>query len=301
MINLASEQRRQIVQAAATLTPAARMAFIADVESTLAQHCLGRPASNNDVQRAINCVLDAVARPRSNNSVFMCDSKEVTTMTKQHDDDQFETLPDGRKVLRDQGRMSFSMMAMDAESILRSTVDDMQGKRKRAYTTADAEKFGLKDASAMHRPGFRFSPDAYAKDETLIAYADRDAADAEAWKGNPPTGQGSHGFVEKTGEGEEGDSCSIDGSRGTLQRNSDGELICVPDGSVSGHDHAMSDREAAHAEHRHYLENAWRSPDAGGVADHRPVRRADQMPTRDTVEQAYADHDEWLQNAWRNR
>ena len=158
MINLLGDQRRQIVQAAATLTPAARMAFIADVESTLAQHCLGRPASNNDVQRAINCVLDAVAWPRSNNSVFMCDSKEVTTMTKQHDDDQFETLPDGRKVLRDQGRMSFSMMAMDAESILRSTVDDMQGKRKRAYTTADAEKFGLKDASAMHRPGFRFSP-----------------------------------------------------------------------------------------------------------------------------------------------
>jgi hypothetical protein len=298
MINLASEQRRQIVQAAATLTPASRSTFSYDVECALSQHCMGKAPSNTEIQRAINCVLDAVAWPRSNNSVFMRDSKEAS-MTKQQDDDQFEILPDGRKILRDQGRMSFSMMAMDAESILRSTVDDMQGKRKRAYTTADAEKFGLKDASAMHRPGFRFSPDAYAKDETLIAYADRDAADAEAWKGNPPTGQGSHGFVEKTGEGEEGDSCSIDGSRGTLQRNSDGELICVPDGSVSGHDHAMSDREAAHAEHRHYLENAWRNP-AADVSDHRPVRRADQMPTRDAVEAAYAAYDAEIQERWRN-
>jgi hypothetical protein len=62
----------------------------------------------------------------------------------------------------------------------------------------------------------------------------------------------------------------------------------------------MSDCEAAHAEHRHYLENAWRSPDAGGVADHRPVRRADQMPTRDAVEAAYAAYDAEIQERWRN-
>lgn len=266
MINLASEQRRQIVQAAATLTPASRPAFIADVESTLAQHCLGRSASNNDVQRAINCVLDAVAWPRSNNSVFMCDSKEVTTMTKQHDDDQFETLPDGRKVLRDGGRMTFSMMAMDsADDILAATVDDM-GKRPRGFTTADAEKFGLKDGGQLHRPGFRFAPDPYAKDETLIAYADRDAADAEAWKGNPPTGQGSQGFVEKTGEGKAGDSCTLNGNRGTLQYV-DGELVCVPDhvherykgkdGATMQRDHAQRMSEI-YAAHDRALEAAWK-------------------------------------------
>jgi hypothetical protein len=42
MLNLSSDQRRQVVGAAATLTPAARPAFIGDVETTLAQHCMGK-------------------------------------------------------------------------------------------------------------------------------------------------------------------------------------------------------------------------------------------------------------------
>jgi hypothetical protein len=41
-ITLSDSQRRQIVRTAATLTPAARGAFIYVVESTLSQHCLGR-------------------------------------------------------------------------------------------------------------------------------------------------------------------------------------------------------------------------------------------------------------------
>jgi hypothetical protein len=269
MLNLSSDQRGQVVGAAATLTPAARPAFIGDVETTLAQHCMGKVPSNTDVQRAINCVLDAVAWPRSNNSVFMCDSIPEQEATMQ-DDDNFETkIIDGRevRVLRDGGRLHVGTMMMDgADEILRSTVDDMQGKPKRGYTTADAEKFGLKDGGQLHRPGFRFAPDAYAKDETLIAYADRDAADAEAWKGNPPTGQGSQGFVEKTGDGKAGDSCTLNGNRGTLQYV-DGELVCVPDhvherykgknGATMQRDHAQRMSEI-YAAHDRALEAAWK-------------------------------------------
>jgi hypothetical protein len=65
MLSLPSEQRRQIVQTAATLTPKVRSAFIAVVESTLSRHCRGRAPSRNDVQRVIAYVLGAVRWPRS--------------------------------------------------------------------------------------------------------------------------------------------------------------------------------------------------------------------------------------------
>jgi hypothetical protein len=65
MLNLTIYQRRQVARAAAALTPAARSAFIAVVESTLPRYCLGRAPSNTDVQRVIDYVLDAVPWPRS--------------------------------------------------------------------------------------------------------------------------------------------------------------------------------------------------------------------------------------------
>jgi hypothetical protein len=72
MINLLSEQRRQIVQAAATLTPAARMAFIHDVEYALSQYCMGRAPSSNAVQRCIEMTVDAAPWPRTRtNSLYM--------------------------------------------------------------------------------------------------------------------------------------------------------------------------------------------------------------------------------------
>jgi hypothetical protein len=65
MISLNTDQRRQIVQTAATLKPAARMAFIAVVESTLSRYCLGRTPNNTDVQRVIDYTINAVPWPRS--------------------------------------------------------------------------------------------------------------------------------------------------------------------------------------------------------------------------------------------
>ena len=64
MFNLLTDQRRQIVQAAATLTPAARLAFIADVEATLSRHCLGRAPNNLDVQRCIEMTMNAASWPK---------------------------------------------------------------------------------------------------------------------------------------------------------------------------------------------------------------------------------------------
>ena len=69
-------------------------------------------------------------------------------------------------------------------------------KRSRGYTVADAQRFGLKDASAMHRPGFRFAADPLARDEAIIALANYDADVESAWKGNPPVGEGSKGPVD---------------------------------------------------------------------------------------------------------
>jgi hypothetical protein len=199
-----------------------------DVTATVDARCGGRVPSDFDVNKSTNDALGAAPWPRS---VFLRDAvstNEEASMLD-NDEDQFETLPDGRKILKDGGRLSFGLMAMDsADDVLKATLDDM-GNRPRGYTTADAHKFGLKDSRQLHRPGFRYAADPFARDAALIAYADRDAADADAWKGNPPVGQGSMGFVEKIGEGEEGDSCTVNGNRGTLQRNSDGELICVPD------------------------------------------------------------------------
>ena len=70
MLRLPSEQRRQIVQTAATLKPAVRSAFIAVVESTLSRHCRGRAPSSTDVQRVLDYVLGAVRWPRSVRSRF---------------------------------------------------------------------------------------------------------------------------------------------------------------------------------------------------------------------------------------
>jgi hypothetical protein len=262
MINLLSEQRRQIVQAATTLAPVARLAFIHDVEAALAEYCMGRAPSNMAVQRCIEMTMDAAPWPRSNNSIFMCESipEQEASVTRQQqldfDDDQFETkMIDGRpvRILKDGGRMSFGLFAMDqADKILKDTVAAM-------------DKQPVLDAAA-HRPGHRLSRDAYARDEVIAAYHDYNRELTSAWQGNPPSGQGSTGFVEKTGEGKAGDSCTLDGNRGTLQYV-DGELVCVPDGRherYKGKDGATMQRDHAqrmseiYAAHDRTLEAAWR-------------------------------------------
>ena len=64
MLNLSTDQRRQVVDAAATLASAARIVFIRDVEATLSRHCLGRVPNNLDVQRCIEMTMNAASWPK---------------------------------------------------------------------------------------------------------------------------------------------------------------------------------------------------------------------------------------------
>ena len=47
-----------------------------------------------------------------------------------------------------------------------------------------ARRFGLTDGLQLHRPGFRYNTDAAAVERTRQAYADAEAADANAWRDN---------------------------------------------------------------------------------------------------------------------
>ena len=175
-----------------------------------------------------------------------------------------------------------------------ATHDGWSGPR-REYSTSDARRFGLTSGMQLARPGFRYNPDVCAKDEAIIAYHDRDLEDAEAWRnGNPPAGQGAAAAPRGA---KEGDSCKTGGMEGHLVEI-DGELTCIPDSVDDAA--SLSDREIAHLKYLDHVSNAWRTPDAHVVSDHRPAQRADVAPTRDAVEAAYAAYDAEIQERWRN-
>jgi hypothetical protein len=75
-----------------------------------------------------------------------------------------------------------------------------QRGRKRSFTDADAARFGLKDAAQLHRPGWRHSPNVYARDAAIDAYSDYERELAGAYllpQQGKHTGVGSHGPVEQ--------------------------------------------------------------------------------------------------------
>lgn len=161
------------------------------------------------------------------------------------DDDQFETkMVDGRpvRILKDGGRMSFGMFAMDeADEVLRNTVAAM-------------DKQPVFDAAA-HRPGHRLSRDVYARDEVIAAYSDYQKELVEAYKSPPDnsevTGQGSGGFSrDPDGVGVEGDSCKTGGGdRGRLVDRGDGQLVCVAEPHASSYLGETSDAATTAKDH----------------------------------------------------
>ena len=212
------------------------------------------------------------------------------TRSDQQDDENFETLPDGQRVLRDKGRASFRMAAMDsADAAQRATMRD-------AARQHFARRYGLDSAADLHRPGFRLQPDKAARGEKLAAYDAYEEHLATSYLSPHAanTGAGSRCPRETR---EEGDSCLIGGMEGHLVEI-DGELTCIPD-SVDD-TASLSDREIAHLKYLDHVSNAWRTPDAHVVSDHRPAQRADVAPTRDAVEAAYAAYDAEIQERWRN-
>ena len=163
-ITLTDEQRRLVARAAASLAPAAREVFINDVTAAVDTRCGGKVPSDMDVNVAISSVLSTAFWPRS---VLLCDSnkQQEAFMTRQQqldlDDEQnWEVLPDGRKILRDKGRASFRMSAMDS-------ADAAQRAAARQHF---ARRYGLDSAADLHRPGYRLQPDKAARGEKLAAY-----------------------------------------------------------------------------------------------------------------------------------
>jgi hypothetical protein len=104
--------------------------------------------------------------------------------------------------------------------------------------------------AALRRPGYRLS-DAFPRDWSVYDAYDEEIS--RMWENKPPTGAGS----SAPRGAQPGNSCTLDGRAGRL-RLINGELQCVPDGPGRGSDHAMTDREAADAEYRTRIENAWR-------------------------------------------
>ena len=145
----------------------------------------------------------------------------------------------------------------------------------------------------MHRPGFRHNVNDIGLDARIEAHEQYCDELENSWR-SLPTGAGSSG----PHGAQPGDSCTLNGRAGRL-RSINGSLVCVPDGQVSGNDSVMPDQELAHLEYQTRIENAWRNPDADGVANSRHVRYSDQTPTRDEREAAYAAKDEYYRNAWR--
>ena len=185
------------------------------------------------------------------------------------------------------------MMAMDSlQREVRSHFGKLGFDDVRSTGVTDA--FGDSGAG-LRRPGYRIGPARQAARRAINdAYAQYESEQASAWMNNPPTGFDSRG----PRGAQPRDTCVIDGRAGHL-REIDGKLVCIADNSILGEDHALNDRELAHAEHRHYLENAWRSPDRSvQVPDRGSVRGSDHAMT--DREAAYADYQSRIENAWRD-
>jgi hypothetical protein len=177
--------------------------------------------------------------------------------------------------------------AMDAAASTSTTGGPTMTTRN--YTMADAQRFGLQDASALSRPGFRYNgADPYARDAAIVALYEYDREMSSAWEGNPPVGFGSHG---PQGE-KEGDACMTNsGSRGR-KIDIGGRLVCVEDPHASDYlresiveptdDTSLSDRELAHEEYIRDLESAWRNPTGNVPASDSVVPAPQRLdPTKD--------------------
>lgn len=218
------------------------------------------------------------------------DQMTLTFRADENDDANFETLPNGQKILRDGGRMRTSMMALDG---LSRDVRERFGSLSFDDVERGAPRFHDGRGNAVgHRPGFIVDAAAGRAARRAIddAHADYEKSQAEAWKG-PPTDARSQGPRETRSVG---DRCLIQGQNGHLYEADDGSLVCVPD---QWGDAALDDRAIEHARYIDHITNAWRHPDGDAVPDRGPVQRADAALTR---EELYAAYDREIAAAYRN-
>jgi hypothetical protein len=114
-----------------------------------------------------------------------------------------------------------------------------------------ARSFGLSDALALHKPGFRDARDSTALDALEKAYREADLADTQAYK---------HligwGGLDATGEfrgQREGDQCTINGAPGHLRKTGD-KFECIPDQRDAA---ALDAKQRAYLDYDAYMSHAW--------------------------------------------
>jgi hypothetical protein len=89
-----------------------------------------------------------------------------------NDDNDF----DERGILKDGRRLRVPLMMMDG-------LDDVE---RAIMLDAAARRLGLSNGNDLRKPGHRYTTDSRALEAKERAYRERDEADAEAWRGNPP-------------------------------------------------------------------------------------------------------------------
>jgi hypothetical protein len=132
-----------------------------------------------------------------------------------------------------------------------------------------ARSFGLNDALALHKPGFRDARDSSAIDRLEQAYRAADLADAERykslqrWGANDANKVASFGGAPKAGAYPVGpgygpaDRCTVDGRDGRLVEVAPGWLECRP---VSPDAQTVDQRELEYALYDERCRNAWKHP-----------------------------------------
>jgi hypothetical protein len=157
-----------------------------------------------------------------------------TRVERVSDDD--DSAFDRNGLLKDGRTARFTMMMHDADSVGRAIAED----RARA-TVHDGSGGG---ELALHRPGYRYVGNAVASERAKLASYDAMCRDmCDAWRRDA---QPSYGPYEARREGE---SCTIDGQPGKLERSEDGRsMICRPS------------RSDAAADARHRIKTVHRDP-----------------------------------------
>jgi hypothetical protein len=179
--------------------------------------------------------------------------------TRIEDDDDFETLPNGARILKDGRRYIVPTMLRDGRSNPALTPLQHAVAASRDAMTFDA---------ASHKPGHRYTVDAAARRRIADAYREADAALMSAWRNDSTVGV--HAGAPEAGSYPagpgyaEGMACTINGAPGTLQAigGQPGWLRCVPSAnSDSSRDGFVVDaKQAALDAYDRELVNRWRSP-----------------------------------------
>jgi|SRR5476649_859104 len=97
------------------------------------------------------------------------------------EDDNVRRPGDARGILKDGEFLRVPLMLMDG-SPNRDLTPVQRAMALNAQQRDAARRFGLNDAAALHRPGYRFSINDAALDAKEQAYRDVDLAQSNAWR-----------------------------------------------------------------------------------------------------------------------